>query len=175
MVPPAVWPCRGLVCVVELLLDHFALPAFPVPGAGVEGLAGDAGGLGDPGLGCAGFDGVEQQKVELFTGGVDVGGGLLDAIRVVVGDLIGDPCGELLALAGVEVNDGRFDVAPVPVGRVGGEAVDVDFDASGQVGVPPVAQPGSGLGVSGVDPLPDKVRSENTRHQKAHQDSARST
>ena len=123
MLPLAPRLCRDLLCVVELLLDDFTIPAPPVPGAGVEGLAGDVGGVGEPGLGCAGFDGLEQQEVELFAGGVNVGGGPLDAIHVVVSDSIGDPCRELLALGGGEVDGVGLDVSPVPVRRVDDEGL----------------------------------------------------
>lgn len=129
----------------------------PPPGASVEGLPGDSGRFGGPGLGDARLDSPSQQAIQPLTStreGID---SPEDPICIVVGDLAGDPRGDFPALGRSEVDGGVLDVTPVPVRGVEGKAVDVDVDASRQLGVPPAAQPRPALGLPDADPHPAQV------------------
>lgn len=139
----------------DLDVGHPASP--PPPGAGVEGLPGDAGRLSSPGLGHARLDSPNQQAIQPLTSAREGIDSPDDPIRVVVGHLAGDPRGNLPALGRSEVDGGILDVTPVPVRGVEGKAVDVDADASRQLGVPPAAQPRPALGLPDADPHPAQV------------------
>mgnify|MGYP007085155294 CR=1 FL=1 len=150
----------------DLDVEHPTGP--PPPRAGVEGLPGDASRLSSPGLGHARLDSPSQQAIQPLTSarkGINSPG---DPIRVVVGHLAGDPRSNLPALGRSEVDGGILDVTPVPVRGVEGKAVDVDADASRQLGVPPAAQPRPALGLPDADPHPAQVIRVTRTHRRAN-------